>query len=213
MVSAVHNYAQHYYHQLPSACAGDHVRTILCRRDSPYPGDTVDDETVPPLPLERFALCMRVVRAQQSGLKRRRCRISQPLAAALDIWRIRYTGFHPWAPRHATGYSAPRIILFLGVRGMSSLLRVRVSSFLAGIAVAGSAALYWLRDDVRHSFETLHTHVSVIDPLTIPPLHVLPTIEQRLGPVQTEGFSTKLDRRVHQLEERVATLEDSKGTR
>jgi len=70
---------------------------------------------------------------------------------------------------------------------MSSLLRVRVSSFLAGVAVAGTAALIWLRDDVRHSFETLHTH--------------------------TEGFSTTLDRRVRLLEDRVAALEDSKGAR
>ena len=60
---------------------------------------------------------------------------------------------------------------------MSSLLRVRVSSFLAGIAVAGSAALYWLRDDVRHSFETLHTHVSAIDPLHDTPPISAPDIE------------------------------------
>ena len=53
---------------------------------------------------------------------------------------------------------------------MSSLLRVRVSSFLAGIAVAGTAALVWLRDDVRHSFQTLHTHVSPRGSFPSPPL-------------------------------------------
>ena len=104
----------------------------------------------------------------------------------------------------------------LNQHGMSSLLRVRVSSFLAGVAVAGTAALIWLRDDVRHSFETLHTHVSSNEP-PLPP----PALEDAYtsgtkaphAPLQTEGFSTNLDRRVRLLEERVASLEDSKGSR
>ena len=40
---------------------------------------------------------------------------------------------------------------------MSTLLRVRISSFFSGVAVAGSVALIWLRDDVRRSFDVLHT--------------------------------------------------------
>ena len=42
---------------------------------------------------------------------------------------------------------------------MSTLFRVRISSFLAGVAVAGSVAVVWLRDDVRRSFDVMHTHV------------------------------------------------------
>ena len=105
---------------------------------------------------------------------------------------------------------------------MSSLLRVRVSSFLAGVAVAGTAAVIWLRDDVRRSFETIHTHVRPTAPrpclstavYDFAPRAVCEVAPYRLsGPArtQTEGFSSNLDRRVQLLEHRVALLEDSKG--
>uniref|UniRef100_A0A061QVM5 Uncharacterized protein n=1 Tax=Tetraselmis sp. GSL018 TaxID=582737 RepID=A0A061QVM5_9CHLO len=64
---------------------------------------------------------------------------------------------------------------------MTSLLRIRLSSFLAGAALTGGLALYQLRQDVLASHELLVA--------------------------QTRESNAAVEARVQALEERLATLE------
>ena len=50
------------------------------------------------------------------------------------------------------------------------LWRIRLTSFLAGVAVAGSASLYQLRQDIWDSHSILAEQVNSIRPLSQPVL-------------------------------------------
>ncbi|DBA86767.1 TPA: hypothetical protein ACH3X1_016656 [Trebouxia sp. C0004] len=64
------------------------------------------------------------------------------------------------------------------------LLRIRLSSFLAGVAVAGSFSLYQIRQDIQRSHELLSA--------------------------QAEGYDKGLEQRVSNLEDIISEIKQSK---